>query len=218
MTAAVPKPRHRLFAALYDRLEKLDERRMRLLRALAAGRARGRVLEVGCGTGANLAYYDWPQVDFLEATEPDVYMLRRAQRRLAALPAEVRAKVRLQEAPAEALPFDDASFDAAVATLVFCTVADLPRALLEVWRVLRPGGALYLMEHVAAPGLAGRVQGLVQPVYGWLAAGCQLGRRTEDAVRAGGFDLQVERRLSFGPLWPAFIGVATKPAWTRREP
>ena len=212
MQQTPPRPRHRWFAAVYDRMEKLDEKRMRRLRPKVAGRAAGRVLEVGCGTGANLAFYDWPRVDSLDATEPDVYMLRRAQRRLAGLPADLRAKVRLQEAPAEALPFPDAAFDVVVATLVFCTVADPGRALAEVRRVLKPGGALYLMEHVAADGFAGGVQRFVQPVYGWLAAGCQLTRRTEDALRAAGFELAVEERVSFGPLWPGFLGVATKPA------
>ncbi|HEY4684460.1 MAG TPA: class I SAM-dependent methyltransferase [Dehalococcoidia bacterium] len=210
MTAAAPRPRHRWFAAMYDVMEKAGEKRMRPLRQRIVGRAAGRVLEVGCGTGANLAFYDWSKVDSLDATEPDVYMLRRAEAKLAALPAETRAKVRLQEAPAEALPFGDSEFDTAVATLVFCTVADPGRALAEVRRVLKPGGTLYLLEHVAAEGRAGGVQRFVQPVYGWLAAGCQLSRRTEDAVRAAGFDLAVEERTSFGPLWPALLGVATK--------
>jgi ubiquinone/menaquinone biosynthesis C-methylase UbiE len=176
-----------------------------------AGGAAGRVLEVGCGTGANLAFYDWQKVEALVATEPDPFMLQRTEAKLAALNPAVRAKVMLREAPAESLPFEDASFDCIVSTLVFCTVADPARSFAEAYRLLKPGGTLRLVEHVASSGLEARVQRLVQPVYGWLAAGCQLNRHTESAVQAAGFELVVEARISLGPLVPAFIGVATRP-------
>jgi ubiquinone/menaquinone biosynthesis C-methylase UbiE len=122
----------------------------------------------------------------------------------------MRAKVTLREVPAESLPFEDARFDCVVATLVFCTVADLDRSLAEAYRVLKPGGTMRLAEHVGSAGFEARVQRLVQPVYGWLAAGCQLNRHTEDAVRAAGFELEVEDRTTLGPLYPTFVGVATK--------
>jgi ubiquinone/menaquinone biosynthesis C-methylase UbiE len=189
----------------------MDARTMLPLRDFAAGSAGGRVIEIGCGTGLNFLHYDWANVEALEATEPDPFMFRRAEVRMAALEPEQRAKVSLHDAPAEALPFPDASFDAAVATLVFCTVSDLDRALGEVRRLLRPGGQLRLVEHVKATGATARVQRVVQPVYGRISGGCQLSRETEAAVRRSGFELEITQRTKMGgPLWPVFVGIATK--------
>jgi hypothetical protein len=75
---------------------------------------------------------------------------------------------------------------------------------------LKPGGQLRLVEHVAGQGVTGGVQAIVQPVYGWFAAGCQLRRDTEGDVRRTGFELDVLERFSLGPLWPAFTGIATR--------
>jgi SAM-dependent methyltransferase len=113
----------------------------------------------------------------------------------------------LTEAPAEALPFPDSTFDFVVSCLVLCTVADPARSLAEVRRVLKPEGELRLLEHVAAEGKWRTVQGAIHAPYGWLAAGCRLDRRTEDAVREAGLALEVQEHLSFSPLHPAFLGV-----------
>lgn len=166
----------------------------------------GRVLEVGCGTGASLAHYDWEAIERLEATEPDPFMLRRAREKLAAMSEDVRAKVTLTESPAESLPFGDGRFDCVVCCLVLCTVSDLEQSLGEIRRVLKPGGELRLLEHVARDGGWGRVQNVVQPVYGWVSAGCRLDRRTEDAVREAGFALEVQERAGFGPMHPVLLG------------
>src|SRR5919109_5565155 len=126
----------RMFAGLYDpmmaRAEKagLADLRKRLLE-----NARGRVLEIGGGTGANLPYYGEPVEDVV-LVEPEAPMARRLERKLAA--STVRARIVC--APAETLPFEDGSFDVVVSTLVLCTVADQERALAEVHRVLKPGG------------------------------------------------------------------------------
>ena len=206
-----PRPRHRWFAFFYAKLiEPSDRKTMGPLRRFADGGARGRVLEIGAGTGANLDYYDWAQVESLDMSEPDPFMARHIRPRLEALPAEVRAKVRLHEAPAEQLPFPDATFDCAVVTLVLCSVSDLDASIAELRRVLKPGGELRIVEHVKADGRRATVQSLVQPVYGWMSGECQLGRRTEDALRAGGFDVDVTQRTAFGPLWPAFAGTARR--------
>jgi ubiquinone/menaquinone biosynthesis C-methylase UbiE len=212
MSSEVPRRRHRWFAAWYDFFDRMGDERLLPLRDRLVANLHSHVLEVGCGTGKNLEHYRWEQIASLEATEPDPFMLRRARERLARLDGDTRAKVRLTEAPAEALPFPDAQFDAVVSCLVLCTVAELPRALVEMRRVLKPGGELRLLEHVARDDGMRRVQGAVQPVYGWFSAGCRLDRRTEDAVRAVGFELEVQERTSFSPLHPAFLGVARKPA------
>jgi SAM-dependent methyltransferase len=213
MAAALqlPRPRHRWYAFLYARfIEPADRKKMGALRDFAAGGARGRVLEIGAGTGINLQHYDWSQVESLEMAEPDPYMAQHITPKLAALPAEARAKVHLQDAPAEQLPFPDASFDCAVVTLVLCSVSDLTAAIAELRRVVKPGGELRLVEHVKGEGARAKVQSLVQPVYGWTSGNCQLSRQTEQALRNGGFDVDVTQRTAMGPLWPVFVGTARR--------
>ena len=167
----VPRPRHRWFAAFYDFCDRKDEKRMVPLRRKVLDGVSGDVLEVGCGTGANFGHYDWTRVESLEATEPDPFMLRRAEPRVAALPEGAHAKLHLSEAPAESLPFEDERFDVVVSCLVLCTVSEVERALAEMHRVLKPGGELRLLEHVAREGAWGTVQRGVQPLYGWASGG-----------------------------------------------
>ena len=211
MTSPAPRPRHRWFAAFYARvIEPSDRKTMGPLRAFAAGGAHGRVFEPGAGTGANLDHYDWSKVERLDLAEPDPYMRQHIEPKLAALPAGVRDRVRLHDAPAEALPFDDATFDCAVVTLVLCSVENTTAALSELRRVLKPGGELRLIEHVAADGAWGRIQRIVQPVYGWMSGNCQLHRPTETLLREAGFDVTVTQRMTLGlPIVPAFAGTAT---------
>ena len=115
----------------------------------------------------------------------------------------------MRREPAEVLPFADATFDFVISTLVLCTVRDVPQALAEARRVLRPGGELRFMEHVRAEGLLGRVQDAVQPVWGWCAAGCHANRRTEAALRDAGFLLAGIERLKLEPWLPAIAGTAS---------
>lgn len=215
--APAPRPRHRWFATAYDLTSRLSERRLAPLRKALLRQAVGQVLEIGCGNGLNFAHYNFERVVSLDATEPDPFMLRRARPRLEALPPEARSRVTLTEAPAEALPFPDGSFDTVVSTLVLCTVSDLDRSLAEIYRVLKTGGMLLFLEHVRAPGMRARVQALVQPAYGWFASGCHLTRNTEAALRAAGFEVDVWRRTSFGPLWPVVLGVAIKRGLTGED-
>src|SRR5437764_4969074 len=116
----------------------LRDRRRALLE-----QARGRVLEIGGGTGANLPFYG-PGVDELVITEPEEPMARRLERKLEGYSLPVQ----LVRTLAEQLPFEDESFDVVVATLVLCTVDDPARALGEARRVLKPGGRLLFLEHV----------------------------------------------------------------------
>jgi ubiquinone/menaquinone biosynthesis C-methylase UbiE len=199
---------HRIYAAFYDLTLRLGGSRFDEMRRFAAGGASGRVLEIGCGTGANFAFYDWSNVEALEATEPDPHMLKRARRKLSAAP---EGRVSLQEAPAESLPFPDESFDSVVSTLVFCTVEDPALAAAEVKRVLKPGGYLRLVEHVRSTGRWAGFQDFVQPVYGWFGGGCHLGRNTELILAAAGFRLRVQERPSFMPFMPGLVALAQRP-------
>src|SRR6266550_5214321 len=203
--------RSRFFALTYDRqLAKVEraglaEKRKRLL----AG-ASGRVLEVGGGTGANLAHYS-EGVESLTVTEPEEPMLRRLRRR-----AEEQApETEVIQAPAEALPFADESLDTAVSTLVLCGV-DQARALGELRRVLRPGGRLLFIEHVRSdePRLAGwqdRLTGLNRFV-----TCCDCNRATLAAIEGAGFEGEdVEHtELPKSPPFvrPLIVGTAASPA------
>ncbi|HLL55777.1 MAG TPA: class I SAM-dependent methyltransferase [Myxococcaceae bacterium] len=164
--------------ALY---EALGLRRWR--RWLVSG-ARGRVLEVGCGTGRNLPLYPEGTRVIGVDVSPDV--LRAARARAPTVP--------LVRASAEALPFRDGSFDVAVSGLVFCSVPDPARGLAEVRRVLVPGGTLRMLEHVRSLNPLGRkAQALVAPIWLRLSGGCHLERDTEANVEAAGFTVE-ERR------------------------
>jgi ubiquinone/menaquinone biosynthesis C-methylase UbiE len=202
-TPPPPLPPH-LYDAVaphYDRairpLERLLLRRLRAatLHALAADedsdggavRSSGsvRLLEIGAGTGLNFAHY--PPQAHGAATEPSREMLRRAREK------SRPARIRLVQNSAEALPFADDSFDAAFATLVFCSVASPPQAFAELRRVVRAGGRVVLLEHVRPTGLLG-------PVFDALSFFTvrlfqdHFNRRTaEEAHRAGLRLIRVER-------------------------
>lgn len=206
---AAPRERkhkgHRWFAATYDRMSRseesgfLGEMRRQLLADLT-----GDVLEIGAGTGANFEHY--PPGVRVTAIEPDPFMLSRAEEKLAALG---RSKISLQEAPAEQLPFDDASFDTVVSTLVLCTVHDTHESLAEVRRVLKPGGQLRFIEHVRASGIIGGVQDVIRPIWGWFGAGCHPNRRTVDMLRAAGFEVDVTERRKMMGFIPLLRGTAS---------
>lgn len=174
------------FSALYDRCFKTSEEAgLRDMRhALLAG-ARGRVLELGAGTGLNLEHYP-AEIESLALVEPDPHMSRQLRPRVAASgrPIEVH------EAPAEALPFPDSSFDTAVVTLVLCTVPDPGAGLAEIKRVLKPGGQLLFLEHVRSedPGVA-RWQDRLEGPWRFVGDGCHCNRDTVTAIAAAGFEL-----------------------------
>ncbi len=184
-------------AFVYDLMRRRLERThgVRLRRSQLAA-ARGRVVEIGAGTGANVAHYP-DTVDELVLTEPDDAMLKRLRRRAAARPAAT-----VVQASAEQLPFPDASFDTAVTTIALCTVTSPAEALREVRRVLRPGGQLLFAEHVRSedPGLA-RWQDRLERPWRVIAGGCHPNRDTLAAIRAAGFDVQELERgeLPAGP-------------------
>ena len=199
---------HPIFAALYDLIQRPAEKKfLRSHRAYLTGNAAGRVLDIGAGTGINFAYY--PAEAEVIGIEPDPYMLRRAQARADRLGRQVK----LLAESAEQLPFPDGAFNTAVATLVFCTIAEPERALGELRRVLRPGGQLRFLEHVRAktPGWQ-RFQDFMTPVWRRIGAGCHPNRDTVSAIERAGFRIEELQHYAFGP-YPArpFVrGVAVR--------
>ncbi len=149
--------------------------------------ARGRTLDLGCGTGRNLPLYDGGA--WAVGVDPCRETLLKARRRAPTVPL-VRAR-------AEQLPFRAGVFDTVVSGLTFCSVADPARGLEEVKRVLRPAGTLRMLEHVRARGaFAARMQDRVQPFWTWLTGGCHPNRDTEGVIEAGGFVIEAEGRRS----------------------
>jgi len=187
-----------LLAALYDPMMKAAEDA-----CLAAWRAEllaplsGAVLEIGAGTGANLARYP-KTITRLVLAEPDRAMRRRLAARAVSRAREVTG------AAAENLPFADGAFDFVVSTLVLCSVRDPAAALAEMRRVLKPGGRLVFIEHVAATDNVGRLrwQKLLEPIWKPLMGNCHLTRRTAEAIRTAGFALDEVKRESLRKTIP----------------
>ncbi len=201
------------FSAMYDScLKGTEEAGLRERRHELLAQARGRTLELGAGTGLNLDLYP-DAVQELVMTEPDPHMAKRLRPKLAGSAHEAT----VVEAPAENLPFEDSSFDTAVATLVLCTVPDPTATLAEAARVLKPGGRLLFLEHVRAeePGLA-RWQDRLERPWRFLGDGCHCNRDTVATISASRFELdQVERsQLPKSPpiVRPLAIGQAVRPA------
>jgi ubiquinone/menaquinone biosynthesis C-methylase UbiE len=205
---AVQRGGHRVFAALYDRMNAaleravLAERRAGLLADLG-----GRVLDVGAGTGANLPYLR--SADRVVAAEPDPAMRRRMAAKVAGAPVPVE----LTGDAAEALHQPDAGFDAVVFTCALCTVTDPDRALAEARRVLRPGGRLIVLEHVRGSGSLARWQDRLTPLWSRVVPGCHLGRDTAAAIERAGFTVERSELFDPFPRWvparPMLQAIAT---------
>ena len=209
------KVSHPIFARFYawasPRMEKAGygERRDQLLAGLT-----GPVIEVGAGNGMNFAHYP-PAVTEVMAVEPEPRLRALAEAEAAKAPVPVE----VVDGTAGRLPADDGSFDAAVASLVLCSVRDVPAALAEIQRVLRPGGQLRFFEHVRAdtPGLA-RVQRVLDAtVWPTFVGGCHPGRDTRAAIEGAGFtidhidQLRIPETRIRAPASPHILGVATAP-------
>lgn len=191
----VPTVRHPLCSRLYARqVEQADalgmgERRRDLLAGLS-----GRVLEVGAGTGSNLAHYP-AAVDEIVVTEPEPYLREVLRTAAAASPRHVQ----VFDAAAERLPFPDDAFDAVVLSLVLCSVSDPGRALAEVARVLRGDGRLRFLEHVVSDRASHARMQRAADRAGWpvLSGGCHLGRDSVAAIEAAGFVIERSERFAF---------------------
>ncbi len=198
----------RCYAALLERFHRfygplVAERKRRLLGAL-----NGTVIEIGAGTGANLAFLA-PGVRWV-AVEPNPAMWPYVRRAAGSHDADAV----LVEARTEALPFLDGTADAVLSTLVLCSVADPAAALAEIRRVLKPGGRFVFLEHVAAPAgtRTRRRQQLVRPLWRRLADGCTPDRETWRWIESAGFArLDCERfTLDLPIAGPHIAGVAVK--------
>ena len=202
MRAGIGFYQRRVFPWLNDRF--CGDEQLQQLRAETLRPARGRVLEIGFGTGLNLPHYP-PAVDSLVAVEPNAGMLARARPRTAAAAIPVEAI----EGGAEAIAMPGASFDTAVSVLTLCTVADPARVLSELRRLLRPQGLLLLLEHGLAPdpGVV-RWQHRLNRLERVLACGCNLDRPVADLVRSNGFRFESVRQF-YGPGIPRTHGWVT---------
>jgi ubiquinone/menaquinone biosynthesis C-methylase UbiE len=197
-------------AKIYDRfMAGAEEACLSAWRSELLTHASGRVLEVGAGTGANLAYYG-EGVTHLHATEPDVHM--RAQLEAKRGPRALE----ITDDAAATLRVGDATYDTVVATLVLCSAEDPLAALRDIHRVLKPGGMYLFLEHVAADRGTSRRrwQGIVEPVWKRVAGNCHVTRETERAIREVGFEIEQLDRGSMrkAPPWvrPTIRGIARR--------
>jgi SAM-dependent methyltransferase len=170
-------------------------------------------VELGAGTGLNFGHYP-TTVSEVVAVEPERYLHAKAAQ--AATNAAVR--ITLVDGTADTIPLPDASVDAAVASLVLCSVPDQDSALAELRRVVRPGGELRFYEHVAADNPRwSRLQQRLDPVWSWFAGGCHITRHTEAAISAASFEIESCDRFLFQPtaaaklVAPHILGRARRP-------
>jgi ubiquinone/menaquinone biosynthesis C-methylase UbiE len=205
---------HPWFARMWVRIAAAMEghgaaaHRARLLTGIA-----GRVVEIGAGTGANFAHYPPGVVEVL-AVEPEPHL------RALAVEAAGRTSVPVAvvDGSADRIPAGDGTFDAAVVSLVLCSVPDQASALHELARVLRPGGRLYFWEHVRAEGAGfARVQRLLdRTVWPAVGGGCHTARDTAAAIEAAGFTVERVERFRFpesrvpSPTAPQILGTALR--------
>ena len=172
-------------------------------RAQVVPLASGRVLELGAGGGANLGFYNRQTVESVTGVDPSDELIALAKERMA--PAD-RDFFRVEKGIAEALPFENASFDTVLSTFTLCSVQDQAMALSEARRVLKPGGRLLFLEHGLSPDAAPRKwQHRVEPVWKHIAGGCHLTRPVTDAVLSAGFSV-ADRHGRYMDKTPRFLG------------
>jgi len=210
---AEEKVHHPFFARIYmwmgrRRSRTEDEHRRHLLEGLS-----GAVIEVGAGNGLNFSLYP-ETVEKVLAVEPEPLLRKTAIEEAKDAPVEIE----VVDGLASALPAADASHDAAIASLVLCSVPDQAKALAELRRVLKPGGELRFYEHVVAhKALPARLQRVADATF-WprVAGGCHLARDTGAAIEQAGFTIMRSERFPFTPGAPVpsiphILGIARPP-------
>ncbi len=177
----------------------MRNRRLNAFRQRAIGVARGFVLEIGAGSGLNLPLYA-SAVERVCAIDPSPELLHMARKRI----ADAAVAAWLVRASAESLPFADTIFDTVVMTWTLCSIRNPVAALIEMRRVLKPGGYLAFVEHGLSPDLrVARWQHRLTPCWKRIGGGCHLDRKIDDLIRSAGFQLSaVETEYMNGPkLW-----------------
>jgi ubiquinone/menaquinone biosynthesis C-methylase UbiE len=202
----------RIHPVLYDLLGAPVEKKplIRGMRRKLLEGARGRVLEVGAGTGFNVPYYP-DEIEELTLTDGLGGMLRRAERRA----EQAGRTVTTTRASVDDLPYEDGSFDTVVGSLLLCSVPDQDRALAEIRRVLRPGGHYLFLEHVrSADPAAARRQDRWEGVWRRLAMGCRPNRDTLPRIESAfTVDRLEQGEIPMGPkiVRPYALGRAATP-------
>lgn len=166
-------------------------------RATLVSQARGRVLEIGIGTGRNLPFYDRTKLESLQGLDPAAQMHALARKRA----HKAGLDVELLTLPAERIPADDESFDTVLSTFTLCTIPDAVAALREMQRVLKPDGVLLFCEHGLSPDASvRRWQERLTPIWKPIAGGCHLNRDIPALLAAGGFVVtEIEADYLRGP-------------------
>lgn len=179
-------------------------------RAKVVPQAHGKVLEIGIGSGRNLAHYQAALVDELTGLDPEMAMHRLAKKRL----AQSGLQANLVGLDAESIPLDDNLFDTVVCTYTLCTIPDACKALLEMKRVLKPSGQLLFCEHGKAPDAkVAQWQAKLNPIWNRFAGGCNLNRAIPDLITDAGFNVdKLEQMYIPGPRFATYNywGTASK--------
>jgi ubiquinone/menaquinone biosynthesis C-methylase UbiE len=191
----------RLFARYYDSVQEAYEEYIAPRKRSLLGGVEGTVVEIGPGTGANLAYL--PHGCRWIGVEPNRYMHPQLRRR--AVDAGVEAEFRLGSA--ERIEASDAIADVAVSTLVLCSVPDMARCLAEIRRVLKPGGRFLFIEHVIGKTRALRIaQWFMRPAWYAFGDGCRTNRDIASAIRSAGFrSVEIEEFVAPSPPMPRWV-------------
>jgi SAM-dependent methyltransferase len=188
---------HPFFARIWPIIAAHETEQMRETRRENLAGLTGRVLEVGAGTGTNFAFYP-ESVTHVVAVEPEQRLAVRARGAATAAAVPIEVTNRTVESFSDAEPFD-----AVVCSLVLCSVAEPDSVLRQVFSLLRPGGELRYLEHVASTGIRGRLQQFVDVTTLWprLAGNCHAHRHTESSIRAAGFEVDRTRTDQALPAW-----------------
>ena len=189
--------RHPFFARIWIAIAAHETEQMRESRRANLSGLSGRVLEVGAGTGTNFAFYP-DTVEQVVAVEPERQLVELAREAAATAPVPVEVSNRTVESFSA-----DQPFDAVVCSLVLCSVDDPDSVLRQVLSLLKPGGELRYLEHVASKGMRGGLQRFVDATSLWprLAGNCHAHRHTEQSIRAVGFEIENTRTDQAMPAW-----------------
>jgi len=180
----------------------MRQRRLAPYRNRVVSSATGRVLEVGIGSGLNLPFYGNAVAEIIGIEPlPKLVDMANAAARKSQIP------LRLIEGTAEAIPIDDRSIDAVVTTWTMCSIPEIQSALLEMRRILRPGGRLLFVEHGRAPELGVRWwQDHLTPAWKHLSGGCHLNRAIEELIENAAFRIErLDKGYMQGPRPMTFM-------------